>query len=48
LAGISFEHLNRVENYRAMASVEVINRIAHALGFDRPSAFLELDGTHTL
>lgn len=47
-AGISFEHLNRVENYRAMASVEVIDRIARALGFERPSAFLERDGTRTL
>lgn len=48
LAGISFEHLNRVENYRAMASVDVIDRIARALGFERPSAFLGLDGTRTL
>jgi len=48
LAQISFEHLNRVENYRAMPSVEVIDRIARALGFDRVSLFLGLDNTRTL
>ena len=47
-AGISYEHVNRIENYRAMASVEVIDRIAAALGFQRTSAFLALDETRTL
>jgi len=47
-AGISFEHLNRIENYRAAASLETLDQLARALGFDRVSAFLESDRSHTL
>lgn len=43
LADISFEHLNRIENCRASASVEVLDRISRALGFTRLSDFLALD-----
>lgn len=42
-SGISFEHLNRIENYRAGVSVEVLDRIALGIGFDRLSDFLRLD-----
>jgi len=42
-SGISFEHLNRVENYRAGVSIEVLDRIALAFGFDRLSEFLGRD-----
>jgi transcriptional regulator with XRE-family HTH domain len=42
-AGISFEHLNHIENYKATASVEVLERIAKALGYNRLSDFLALD-----
>jgi transcriptional regulator with XRE-family HTH domain len=43
LSDISFEHLNHIENDKAMASVEVLDRIARALGFQRLSEFLALD-----
>ena len=43
LSEISFEHLNRIENYKSGVSVEVLERIARALGFDRLSEFLALD-----
>lgn len=43
LSGISFEHLNHIENYRSGVSVEVLERIARALGFDRLSEFLAID-----
>lgn len=43
LSEISFEHLNRIENRKATASVEVLDRIARALGFTRLSEFLEQD-----
>lgn len=43
LSEISFEHLNHIENYKASASVEVLDRIARALGFTRLSEFLALD-----
>jgi transcriptional regulator with XRE-family HTH domain len=43
LSDISFEHLNRIENCRASASVEVLDRISRALGFTRLSEFLALD-----
>lgn len=43
LSEISFEHLNHIENYKSGVSVEVLERIARALGFDRLSEFLALD-----
>jgi len=43
LAEISFEHLNHIENYKSTASVEVLDRIARALGFHRVSEFLAND-----
>lgn len=42
-SGISFEHLNHIENYRAKVSIEVLDRIALALGFSRLSEFLAHD-----
>jgi ribosome-binding protein aMBF1 (putative translation factor) len=42
-SGISFEHLNRIENYRSTASIEVLDRIAKALGFKSVSEFLSSD-----
>jgi transcriptional regulator with XRE-family HTH domain len=47
-AGISFEHLNHIENYRATASIEVLDRISRALGFRRLSDFLALDDQQML
>jgi transcriptional regulator with XRE-family HTH domain len=47
-SGISYEHLNHVENYRAMPSVEVLDKIARSLGFNRLSEFLASDETKTL
>lgn len=43
LSDISFEHLNHIENYKSTASIEVLDRIARALGFNRLSDFLALD-----
>lgn len=43
LSDISYEHLNHVENDKSSASLEVLDRIARALGFDRLSEFLALD-----
>jgi DNA-binding XRE family transcriptional regulator len=42
-AGISYEHLNHVENYRAMPSLEVLDRIGRALGHPQLSGFLAMD-----
>jgi transcriptional regulator with XRE-family HTH domain len=42
-AGISFEHLNHIENRKTTPSVEVLHRIAKALGFGRVSELLLLD-----
>ena len=39
-AGITFEHLNHVENDRSSPSIRVLDRLAKALGFERLSAFL--------
>jgi ribosome-binding protein aMBF1 (putative translation factor) len=47
-SGISFEHLNRIENYRSTASLEVLDRIARALGFKRVSDFLSCDMSRVL
>lgn len=47
-SGISYEHLNRIENYRSTASVEVLDRIALALGFARLSEFLARDTSRLL
>lgn len=47
-SGISYEHLNHIENNRAMASVEVLDRIAFALGFHRLSDFLACDESKIL
>ena len=47
-SGISFEHLNHIENYRAKVSIELLDRIALALGFERLSDFLGRDQTGTL
>ena len=43
LSEISFEHLNHIENNKSGASLEVLDRIARALGFNRLSDFLALD-----
>jgi DNA-binding XRE family transcriptional regulator len=43
LSDISFEHLNHIENNKSSASVEVLDRISKALGFNRLSEFLALD-----
>jgi ribosome-binding protein aMBF1 (putative translation factor) len=48
LSDISFEHLNRIENHKATASVEVLDRIARALGFPCLSEFLAQDEQHLL
>jgi ribosome-binding protein aMBF1 (putative translation factor) len=42
-AGISYEHLNRLENYKTKVSLEILDRIAGALGFKRTSEFLARD-----
>lgn len=42
-SGISFEHLNHIENYRAKVSIEILDRVALALGFARLSDFLARD-----
>jgi transcriptional regulator with XRE-family HTH domain len=42
-SGISYEHLNHIENYRVTASINVLDRIARALGFHRLSEFLATD-----
>lgn len=47
-SGISYEHLNHIENHRAMPSVEVLDRIACALGFHRLSDFLACDESQIL
>ena len=39
-SGISYEHLNHIENYKAMPSLEVLDKIARSLGFARLSEFL--------
>jgi DNA-binding XRE family transcriptional regulator len=43
LSDISFEHLNHIENNKSGASLEVLDRIAKSLGFNRLSEFLALD-----
>ena len=43
LSDISYEHLNHIENHKASASIEVLDRIARALSFNRLSEFLALD-----
>ena len=48
LSDISFEHLNHIENYKSSASIEVLDRIAKALGFNRLSELLALDEHHIL
>jgi DNA-binding XRE family transcriptional regulator len=48
LSDISFEHLNHIENHKSTASIEVLDRIARALGFHRLSEFLALDEHHIL
>ncbi|HKQ05689.1 MAG TPA: helix-turn-helix transcriptional regulator [Blastocatellia bacterium] len=42
-SGISYEHLNHIENYKTMVSIDVLDRIALALGFSRLSEFLACD-----
>jgi len=42
-AGISFEHLNHIENRKTTPSVEVLHRIARALGYRRLSELFLLD-----
>lgn len=48
LSGISFEHLNHIENYKSTASIEVLDKIARALGFNRLSDLLSLDERRVL
>ena len=47
-AGISYEHLNHVENYRAMVSVTVLDKLARSLGFKSISQFLACDHNEVL
>lgn len=47
-SGISYEHLNHIENYKSTASVDVLDRIATALGFSRLSEFLACDEKNIL
>lgn len=42
-SGISYEHLNHIENYRSAVSIEVLDRISRALGFQSLSDFLARD-----
>ena len=47
-ASISFEHLNRIENYHSMPSLVVVDRIARSLGFRGVAHFFSADVTGTL
>jgi ribosome-binding protein aMBF1 (putative translation factor) len=47
-AKISFEHLNHIENSKATPSLEVLDRIAKALGYQRLSELLILDAREVL
>lgn len=47
-SGISYEHLNHIENNRAMPSVEVLDRISSALGFKRLSDLMACDESRIL
>jgi len=47
-ADVSYEHVNHIENYRRMPSLEVIARLGRALGYERPSAFLACDRSGVL
>lgn len=47
-SGISYEHLNHIENYKVTASINVLDRIARALGFRRLSEFLATDENEIL
>lgn len=42
-SGISYEHLNHIENYKVTASINVLDRIARSLGFRRLSEFMATD-----
>ena len=42
-AGISYEYVNRIENYRALPSLNVLSHLAGALGFCRISELLGTD-----
>jgi len=47
-AGISYEHLNHIENYKATPSIEVLDKLARSLGFTHVSQFLAHDKKHIL
>lgn len=47
-ASISYEHLNHIENSKATPSLEILDRIAKALGYQRLSQFLLLDDQEVL
>lgn len=47
-AGISYEHLNHIENYKVLPSLTVLCAIADALGYDRLADFFLNDPTATL
>jgi transcriptional regulator with XRE-family HTH domain len=47
-ADVSYEHVNHIENYRRMASLEVIARLSSALGYCRASEFLARDRSGVL
>ena len=47
-AGISYEYVNRIENYRALPSLKVLAQVASALGFCRISDLLGTDPTRRL
>ncbi len=47
-SGISYEHINHIENYKTTPSIEVLDRIARSLGFHRVSEFLSCDESKLL
>jgi len=47
-AEISYEHLNRIENYKSTPSLFVLNQLATSLGYDDLCSFLALDPSGVL
>lgn len=47
-AEISYEHLNRIENYKTTPSLFVLNQLAQSLGYDDICSFLALDSSGVL
>jgi transcriptional regulator with XRE-family HTH domain len=42
-AGVSYEYINKIENYRALPSLATLAKVAVALGFCRISELLVID-----